>query len=98
MKQLTRYWITFDYPARETKGVVVGDWTRQVGFGVTAADLDDAMAILRREWFDRHDLDVPPIQAINEDVDVSELPEQLRPHMNPPNWRGMWFPRGKPLG
>src|SRR5919201_1031949 len=68
MKQLTRYWITFDYPARETEGVVVGDWTRQVGFGVTAADVDDAMAILRREWFDRYDLDVPPLRAIVQDV------------------------------
>lgn len=68
MKQLIRYWITFVYPDRETEALVVGDWTRQVGFGVTAADVDDAMAILRREWFDRHDLDVPPIRAVVEDV------------------------------
>jgi hypothetical protein len=98
VSQLTRYWITFDYPPREeSAGVVVGDWTRQVGYGVTAADLDDAMAILRREWFDRHNLDVPPIKQIVEDVDVSELPGWLRPHMFPPNWRGMWFPRVKSL-
>ena len=99
MSQLTRYWITFDHPPRdESEGVVVGDWTRQVGFGVTAVDLDDAMGILRSDWFDRYGLDVPPTQAVVEDVDVSSLPELLRPHMAPPNWRGMWFPRVKPLG
>ncbi|HZQ82618.1 MAG TPA: hypothetical protein VFB25_11645 [Gaiellaceae bacterium] len=98
MEQLTRYWITFEYPPIKSEGVVVGTWERQVGFGVTATDVDDAICILRREWLDRHGFDVPPVRQIVEDVDVSELDDQLRPHMNPPNWRGMWFPRSQALG
>ncbi len=98
MGQLTRYWITFDYPPPlEAEGFVVGEWWRQIGFGVTAVDLDDAMAILRREWFERHDLDEPPVREIVENVDVSELGEHVLPNMAPPNWRGMWFPRSGPL-
>ena len=99
MSQLTRYWITFEYPPdeREDVGVVVGRWWQQVGFGITATDFDDAMAILQREWFGPYDLDVPPIREVVENVDVSTLDDHVRPNMNPPNWRGMWFPRPGPL-
>lgn len=93
----SRYWITFEYPPREAEGVLVGTWTQPVGFGVTAAGLDDAMSILRREWFDRHELDVPPIREVVEDIDISELDDHVRPNMHPPNWRGLWFPPTGPL-
>jgi hypothetical protein len=94
MSQLTRYWITFDYGLHEGS---VPEWWQQTGFVVTGFDLDDAMLILRRDWFDPHGFGVPPIQEVVEDVDVSELDDHVRPNMNPPNWRGMWFPRPGPL-
>jgi len=98
MDQLTRYWITFDYPpADPSDGRTVGTWWRQPGFGVTAVDLDDALKLLRDEWFDEHGLDVPPIRQVTEDVDVSALDDHMRPNMNPPNWRGVWFPRTRSL-
>lgn len=55
------------------------------------------MMILRREWFDRHDLEVPPIKEVVEDVDVSTSDDHVRPNMHPPNWRGLWYPATKPL-
>ena len=94
---LTRYWITFDWPSVESDGVVIGVWPHQVGFGVTATDFDDAMAIVRREWFQRHDIDEPPVHEVVENVDVSALDDHVRPNMTPPNWRGMWFPQTRPL-
>jgi len=97
MRQLTRYWVTFEYQPPSSEGLVVGRWEEQVGFGVTATDLDDAMSILRREWFERHGFAIPPVREVVADIDVSTLDDQLRPHMDPPNWRGMWFPRAKPL-
>lgn len=88
--ELTRYWITFDYPADS-----VG---RQLGFGVTALDLDDAMTLLRSEWFEANGLVVPPLREVVENIDVSTLDDHVRPNMAPPNWRGLWFPQTKPLG
>jgi hypothetical protein len=95
--ELTRYWITFRYPPVKSEGVVVGLWHQQVGFGVTALDLDDALGIVRREFFDKHDLDMPPVREVVENVDVSTLDDHIRPNMHPPNWRGMWFPTTGPL-
>ena len=98
MSELTRYWITLDYPPLESEGIVIGTgWWQPFGFGVTAIDVDDAMSIVRREWFERIDREMPPIREIVEDVDISTLDEHVIPNMNPPNWRGLWFPRTGPL-
>ena len=97
MSQLTRYWITFAYPPVQAEGVVIGLSHRPTGFGVTATDLDDALGIVHREFFQRHDLDMPPVREVVENVDVSTLDDHVRPNMHPPNWRGMWFPATGPL-
>ena len=47
-QSLTRYWIEFDWPRRE--GVVIG-LMEPIGFGVTALGLDDALALVRTEFF-----------------------------------------------
>ncbi len=93
--QLTRFWITFDYGSSEADQLP--EWAEQIGFGVTSTDFDDAMSIVEREWFGRHGLRVPPVRDVVEDVDVSALSDSVREHSNPPNWRGMWFPRAEPL-
>ena len=86
---LTRYWLEFDWPPRE--GIVVG-LLEPHGFGVTAFDLDDALALLRAEFFERNQTAMPPLARVTENVDVSTLDDHVRPNMHPPNWRGVWFP------
>jgi hypothetical protein len=95
--QLTRYWITFDYAAGKAEGTVLPEWLEQTGFGVTAIDLDDAMAIVERDWFGAHGFPVPPTREVVENIDVSTLDDHVRPNMHPPNWRGLWFPPPGPL-
>jgi hypothetical protein len=98
MSELTRYWITFTYPPVKAEGVVVGLWHQPLGFGVTAVDLEDALEIVRREFFERNDLEMPPVRQVVENVDVSTLDEgHVRPNLHPPNWRGVWYPKLRPL-
>ncbi len=95
---LVRYWIEFDWPKRD--GIAFG--TEDHGFGVTAFDLDDALSLIRQEFF-AHFQAVgrpkaePPVRRVIESVDVSILPDHVRTGMHPPNWRGVWFPPMKPL-
>jgi hypothetical protein len=97
VSELTRYWITLLYPPIEGDGKVVGLWGRPHGFGVTALGIDDALSIIRSEFFDEYDLEMPPVREVVENVDVSTLDEHVRPNMRPPNWRGLWFPATTPL-
>jgi len=64
-----------------------------LGCGVTAYNLDDAVAVLEQAVFaDGRSYDVA---SVVEDVDVSTLdPKHVIPNMNPPIWRGVWFPKG----
>jgi hypothetical protein len=62
------------------------------GVGVTAIDRKDAEALLQQRVFGGAS---PPIRDCIEDVDVSTLdPGHILPNMEPPNERGVWFPRG----
>lgn len=89
--ELTRYWIKFDWPRDEP-------WAPALGFGVTAYSRDDALSLLQREYFDRFQRAVPPVAQIEENVDVATLDERhVLPDMDPPIWRGVWYPRLKPL-
>ena len=92
---LRRYWIEFAWPKPE--GIVAGR-PEPFGFGVTAFSLDDALDLLRREFFERMESPMPPLRGVIEDVDVSTLDDDhVRPNMHPPNWRGVWYPRLRTL-
>ena len=62
-------------PIRQSKQRV--SWsasgTRPHGFGVTALDLEDALGIIHTEFFDRHDLGMPPVQEVVENVDEGDV-------------------------
>jgi hypothetical protein len=82
---LTRYWFEFD---RST------DSARLIpSAGVTAWSESDARALLSDRLFS--DLEMPEIVKVIPDVDVSELDHNhVRRNMEPPNARGIWYPRG----
>lgn len=86
--RLRRYWITFDFTSedRPPPGTLIG-------CGVTAADLDDALGIVRNRVFQRAEL--PRVTEVREDVDVSTLDAgHVLPNMGVPSTRGVWFPLG----
>ena len=65
--------------------------SRNLGVGITAYSLSDAKIILNSA-IERHQLDIDVINTI-EDVDVRKLDQgHVVPNMNPPNFRGVWFP------
>ncbi len=65
----------------------------RLGCGVTAYTYDDAVAIMKETVFAGRDF--PPIAKFIEDVDIRTLDQKhVVPNMEPPVWRGVWFPRG----
>jgi hypothetical protein len=83
---LRRYWIEFELGEDRARS-----WLSH-GCGVTAYDQDDALRLVKDEMFP--DGQLPPIAKIIEDVDVSTLDEgHVLLNMNPPVWRGVWFPK-----
>jgi hypothetical protein len=83
--RLKRFWIRFrSIPAFDRL---------KLGCGVTAHSYDDALSILRVVVF--HGKDLPLVDHVIEDVDVRTLDEKhVIPNMEPPIWRGVWFPKG----
>ena len=84
--KLHRYWIRFDDPRANAFGLAFG-------CGVTAFDLDDAVALLEQHVFRGP---MPFSVALStEDVDVRTLDQgHVIPNMLPPNRRGIWYPIG----
>jgi hypothetical protein len=83
--KLKRYWIRF-------QSVLPYD-SLDLGCGVTAYTYDDAINILRDTTFKGK----APLQVdtVIEDVDISTLDQKhVVPNMEPPVWRGVWFPKG----
>ena len=86
MVELTRDWFEFDWAEHEPPPGA------RMGCGVTAYSYDDAVIILRDRLFDSAKL--PPVTRVRENVDVTTLDQgHVIPNMDPPNWRGVWFPR-----
>jgi len=84
--RLHRYWIRFDDSAPVP-------FAPGLGYGVTAWTPEDALTLLRDAVFSG--AEPSGIAAIVADVDVSTLdPSHILPNMEPPNRRGIWFPRG----
>jgi hypothetical protein len=85
MIPLHRYWFTFSSIAPYN--------ALRLGCGVTAYDYEDAVSILLQTVFAGEN--EPKIEKVIEDVDVSTLDQKhLIPNMEPPIWRGVWFPKG----
>ena len=81
-EELRRYWFE---SSRNLRGINLR------GIGVTAYSLSDAKIILNSA-IKRHKLDVEIIETI-EDVDIRNLDQgHVIPNMNPPNFRGVWYP------
>jgi hypothetical protein len=84
-RNLHRYWIQLK----------TGEWPRE--FGVTAYTETDALEILRYVAYAPAGL--PEVIEIVADVDVRSLDQgHVVPNMNPPNWRGIWYPKGYDTG
>lgn len=85
---LTRYWIEFDITQLPPDMFFL-----RRGCGVTGYNLQDALTIVQQKIFSGQDL--PPVASLTEDVDISLLdPDHILPNMEPPNFRGIWFPVG----
>jgi hypothetical protein len=67
------------------------DCRTQSSFGVTAYDLDDALYLIKKEFF--RDKPIPKLIAIAEDIDMSELLARNK-HISRACsvWRGVWYP------
>jgi hypothetical protein len=62
------------------------------GVGVTGRDERECLDILRARVFDGRSL--PTVNRVIADVDVSTLGDHVLSNMEPPIWRGIWFPAG----
>jgi hypothetical protein len=82
---LIRYWFGFN-------GVEPFNSLNR-GCGVTAYNLDDAKSLLSQSIF--KDRDWYSIKEVIENVDITTLDQgHVIPNMEPPVWRGVWFPKG----
>jgi hypothetical protein len=62
-------------------------------FGVTAFSEEDALAVLAHVVFAGQA--TPEVLEVRADVDVRDLDQgHVAPNMGPPNWRGVWYPKG----
>jgi hypothetical protein len=84
VRALRRYWFTFEkFPAPTVLNL---------GCGVTAYDLEDAMNLMRDRIFKGT---VPTVIDSKEDIDVSKLDRKhILPNMGSTVERGVWFPMG----
>lgn len=82
-EDLHRFWVTLAEDSNPSR----------LGYGVTAFDEADALAILRHVVFGGQAM--PDVREVRTDVDVRDLDQgHVVTNMNPPNWRGVWFPKG----
>ena len=82
---LRRYWFKFEPLGKPTP--------LNLGCGITAYSLDDAVLLLRERVF--RDQPLPRIAQTIVDVDVSTLdPGHVIPNMGLVTTRGVWFPLG----
>lgn len=83
-----RFWFEFNIENRASQPAGIG-W----GVGVTAIDQDDAIKIINQKIF--KGATMPGIKRMVENIDIRDLDQgHVLPNINPPNWRGVWFPKG----
>ncbi len=82
---LKRYWFSFEQFDHPT--------SLNLGVGVTAFSKEDATDFLKQKIF--ADEVLPTIAGCVENIDVSTLESNhVRPNMDDPARRGIWFPPG----
>lgn len=82
---LHRYWFKFSS--------IEAFSSLRLGCGVTAHNYEDAVSLMRRTVFAGQEL--PAIESFVVDVDLATLDQDhVIPNMEPPVWRGVWFPKG----
>jgi hypothetical protein len=82
-RNLRRYWVRL----RPTDD----QFNRE--FGVSAFSEDDALAILAHVVFGGRAM--PDVLEVRANVNVGDLDQgHVVPNMGPPNWRGVWYPKG----
>lgn len=87
---LQRFWIEFG-PTEEVSG---DTFTHSRVYGITAASVADALALLQCAIF--RNLPLPPVARLIEDIDLAMLDAfHIGPSILPLNRRGIWYP---PLG
>jgi len=85
---LTRFWFEFEIEDISKLPGGVG-----YGCGVSAFDYDDAINILQEKVF--KNVEIPKIIRFIENVNINELDQtHVVVNMNPPIYRGVWFPLG----
>ena len=85
---MIRYWFKFEIDTAFGFPPGIG-----IGCGVTAYDYSDALKLLDEKIFNT--IARPPFAKIVENVDIRTLDQgHVIPNMNPPNYRGVWFPLG----
>ncbi len=85
---LTRYWIEF-VPSERYDDDEASPLPRTCG--VTAASLDDALALVRALVF--RGAALPPVQRVTEGVDTGMLTMvHVGPYSLPPDAAGVWYP------
>ena len=99
---LRRFWLEFDLrsaQARSEPGAEGGagqpsTWALvRSGVGVTGTDLDECFDVVRKRIFGKTVM--PAVLKVVQDIDVSTLDQdQVLPNIEPPVWRGIWFPPG----
>jgi hypothetical protein len=87
---LHRYWIEFERPPREAKGITLWAMWPPRACGITAYSVEDMLLILE-EVSTKWRRTFPPIARITEDIDISTLPGIETMAIDPPIWRGMWY-------
>ena len=81
-KNLTRFWFEFS----------VQPYSNPY-FGVTAYNHEDALEQIKQRVFPL--VELPTLKHYIEDIDVSTLDAgHILPNMYPPNYRGIWYPKG----
>ena len=88
IKDLHRYWIMFNPTSEAVYSPAIG-----LGCGVTAIDVNDALALIHRKVFNGGEM--PQLLSVIEDVNIPDLDQNhVIPNMLPPHERGIWFPLG----
>ena len=79
---MIRFWLEFDDDACPGHPAAIG---------VTAHDLDDAIALVKRHWNLPVESRCSPAEVV-QDIDVSTLPSWVLASIGLPPSRGIWYP------